>query len=330
MKVLFIGGTGIISTAVSKLAVKKGLDLYLLNRGKRNITIDGVHIIRGDIFNVEEIAEILRGKKFDCVVNWVNFIPEHIERDLILFKDITDQYIFISSASVYQKPLLHPVITESTPLVNPFWQYSRNKILCEQLLNQLYREKGFPITIVRPSFTYDKVIPTAVGGVGCFTLADRMLKGKKVIVHGDGTSLWTMTHSEDFARGFVGLIGHQQAIGHSFHITSDEILTWNQIYSTIAHALGVEANIIHIASDYINSIAPDIGAGLLGDKAYSTIFDNSKIKMFVPEFQAIIPFNKGIKRTIDWFNEDEKRKNVNEEVNQLMDKIIDKYDKCLL
>jgi nucleoside-diphosphate-sugar epimerase len=330
MKVLFIGGTGIISAAVSRLAVKRGLNLYLFNRGKRNISIDGTHVIQGDINNQQEIIKLLKDQKFDCVVNWINFNPEHIERDLMLFKGKTEQYIFISSASVYQKPPLHPVITESTPLYNPFWDYSQNKILCEERLIRAYREEDFPITIVRPSLTYDKNFPIAVGGWGCFTLADRMLNGKKVIVHGDGTSLWTVTHADDFARGFIGLIGHQQVIGHSFHITSDEILTWNQIYATMAHALGVKANIIHIPSDFIHRIAPEIGTGLLGDKAYSTIFDNSKIKRYVPGFQATIPFKEGMKRTVTWFNEEEKRKYVNDQVNRLMDKIIENYEKCLL
>jgi nucleoside-diphosphate-sugar epimerase len=330
MKVLFIGGTGMISTAVSRLAVKKGLNLYLFNRGKRNVSVDGAHAIQGDINNPGDIAKLLKDQKFDCVVNWINFNPEHIERDLMLFKGKTEQYIFISSASVYQKPPLHPVITESTPLYNPFWDYSQNKILCEERLIRAYREEDFPITIVRPSLTYDKNFPIAVGGWGCFTLADRMLKRKKVIVHGDGTSLWTVTHADDFARGFIGLIGHQQVIGHSFHITSDEILTWNQIYATMAHTLGIEANIIHIPSDFIHRMDPEIGTGLLGDKAYSTIFDNSKIKRFVPGFQATIPFKEGMKRTVAWFNEEEKRKYVNDQVNRVMDKIIENYEKCLL
>ena len=255
-------------------------------------------------------------------------MPEHIERDIRLFKDKTCQYIFISSASVYQKPPLHPVITESTPLYNPYWDYSNNKILCEELLNRAYREHGFPMTIVRPSLTYDKIFPVAIGGWGGYTLADRLCKGKKIIVHGDGTSLWTVTHAEDFARGFIGLMGHQQAIGNSFHITSDEVLTWDQIYKTIAASLGVIPDIIHIPSDFIYRMDPETGIGLIGDKAYSTIFDNSKIKMYVPDFKATITFREGINRTINWFNEDKNRKIVNDKVNQIIDKIIHKYEKC--
>ena len=330
MKVLFIGGTGIISTAVSKMAADRGMDLYLFNRGSKDISVKDIQQIKGDINNKQEISNFLKENHFDCVVNWINYIPEHVQRDIQLLKNKTSQYIFISSASVYQKPLLHPVITESTPLSNPFWDYSRNKILCEEILNRAYREEGFPMTIVRPSLTYDKVFPVAVGGWGGFTLADRLCKGKKVIIHGDGTSLWTVTHADDFARGFLGLIGHQQAIGHSFHITSDEILTWDQIYRIIADSLGVIPDIIHIPSDFIYKVNPDIGVGLIGDKAYSTIFDNSKIKMFVPGFRAVIPFNEGIKRTINWFNEDKKRKCVDEQVNQAMDKIIQTYEKCFI
>ena len=327
MKVLFIGGTGNISTSVSLQAVARGMDLYLLNRGKQQVTIPGARQLTCDINRNREVAALLDEYKFDVVVNWIAYKPGEVERDFRLFKGRTGQYIFISSASVYQKPPLYPVITESTPLYNPYWEYSRDKIRCEELLNEYYQEEDFPITIVRPSLTYDTVFPIAVGGWKCYTLADRMLNGRKIIVHGDGTSLWTVTHAEDFARGFIGLIGHQQAVGHSFHITSDEILTWNQIYRTIAAALGVEAQIVHIPSDFITRISPELEGGLLGDKAYSVIFDNSKIKSFVPGFKAVIPFTEGIRRTVAWFQADPARMTVNEEVNVMMDKILAVYGK---
>lgn len=326
MKVLFIGGTGFISTAVSRLAVAKGLELYHLNRGKRNVDIPGVQSIIADIHQPDSVRDALQGLQFDVVVDWIAYTPADIERALALFQGKVKQYIFISSASAYQKPPSHPIITESTPLYNPHWEYSRNKIACEERLQQAYQKDGFPMTIVRPSLTYDPNFPIAIGGWGCYTLADRLLKGKPIIVHGDGSSLWVVTHAEDFGRGFLGLVGNWQAIGHAFHITSDEVLTWNQIYETIADALGVEANIVHIASDFIGKVAPQMRGGLLGDKAWSVIFDNSKIKTFVPGFQAVIPFREGIRRTLAWFDADEKRRWVNEDVNKEMDRIIAAYE----
>lgn len=325
MKLLFIGGTGNISTSVSRLAVEKGFELYLLNRGQHRVEIEGAQTILGDIHRPAEVKEAIRGMKFDAVVNWIAFKTPDIERDIELFRGITHQYVFISSASAYQKPPTHPVITESTPLYNPHWQYSRDKIACEERLNKAYQEENYPITIVRPSLTYDTHFPIAIGGWGCYTLAHRMLKGKPVIVHGDGSSLWTVTHSEDFARGFLGLLGNPQAIGHAFHITSDEILNWNQIYTIMAHALGVEPNLVHIASDFIARFNPAMAGGLLGDKAWSVIFDNSKIKSFVPGYCATIPFYDGIRRTLRWFDEDPSRKFVNETVNREMDEILAAY-----
>ncbi len=319
MRALFIGGTGNISTSVSRLAIKRGWELFLLNRGQHEVKIEGAQVLKGDIHQAAEARQALGDLKFDCVVDWVAYTPQDIENDLYLFRGRTRQFIFISTASVYQKPPTHPVITESTPLYNPYWKYSQNKIACEERLNLAYRQEDFPITIVRPSLTYDTHFPIAIGGWGCYTLADRLLTGKPIIVHGDGSSLWTVTHSEDFARGFVGLMGNPQVTGHAFHITSDELLTWNQIYTTIAEALGVEAKLVHIASERIHEINPGLGAGLLGDKAWSAIFDNRKIKTFVPEFQATIPFWQGIRRTLAWFDEEPKRKRVNEAVNQEME-----------
>ncbi len=325
MKVLFIGGTGFISTAVSRLAVAQGFDLYHLNRGKRQTDLPGVHSLTADIHQPDSVRAALQGHHFDVVVDWIAYTPADIERSLALFQGKIQQFIFISSASAYQKPPTHPIITESTPLYNPHWEYSRNKIASEDRLMQAYRQDNFPVTIVRPSLTYDPNFPIAIGGWGCYTLADRLLKGQPIIVHGDGSSLWTVTHAEDFGRGFLGLVGHPQAIGHAFHITADEVLTWNQIYTTIADALGVQANIIHIPSDFIASVAPGLGAGLIGDKTWSGIFDNSKIKAFVPGFHATIPFHVGIRRTLDWFAADVTRRRVDDAVNAEMDRIIAAY-----
>jgi nucleoside-diphosphate-sugar epimerase len=275
---------------------------------------------------LEELKEILATDHWDVVVNWIAFNEQDIKRDLELFQGKTGQYIFISSASAYQKPLAHPVVTESTPLKNPYWQYSRDKIRCEALLMHAYRESNFPVTIVRPSHTYDTVLPVAMGGWTEYTLIERMKQGKKIIIHGDGTSLWTLTHAKDFTKGFIGLLGNPQAIGHAFHITSDEILTWNQIYSILADAVGVTADVVHIASDFIAAYDEEQTGNLLGDKAHSVIFDNTKIKRFVPGFKATIPFAKGIKETLAWFEADSSRQIINEATNTMMDTIITVYE----
>ena len=325
MKVLFIGGTGFISTAVSRMAIARGLELYLLNRGIRSSGIPGAYQLTGDIHNPESMRNALKDHQFDVVVDWIAYTPEDIERDLQVFRGRTKQFVFISSASAYQKPVVNYLITESTPLENPYWEYSRNKIASEELLMKAYHDEDFPVTIVRPSYTYNTYLPVAIGGFGCYTLADRMLKGKPIIVHGDGTSLWVNTHAEDFAKGFLGLLGNEKAIGQAFHITSDEVLSWNQIYQTIADVLGVEAKIIHIPSDFIVKVVPSITGNLLGDKIWSVAFDNSKIKSFVPEFQATIPFREGMRRALEWFAADETRQKINEQVNAEMDQIINAY-----
>lgn len=325
MKVLFIGGTGNISTSCSFLTLEKGIDLYHLNRGVTKEEIPGVVSIKADIHNKEETLKAIGDHDFDVVVDWIAFIQDDVKRDYEIFKGKVKQFIFISSASAYQKPLSDPRITESTPLANPVWEYSQNKIACEDYLLQKYREEGFPITIVRPSHTYRNVFPVAVGDWRGYWLIDRIKNRKKIVVHGDGTSLWVLTHSEDFAKGFVGLLGNIHAIGHAFHITSDELLTWNQIYEIIADIVGMKANLIHIPSDFIMKYDSETGAGLWGDKAYSVIFDNTKIKTFVPEFKATIPFTEGIKKVLNWFDEDETRKKLNPKDDEYMDNLINSY-----
>ena len=329
MKVLFIGGTGNISGAVSRMAVKLDIDLYHVNRGKRKIDIPGVKTITGSIADKEFVDKNLSKHTWDVVVDWVAYTEEDIYRDLQIFQGKTKQFIFISSASAYQKPLTYPIVTESTPLHNPYWEYSRNKIKCEDLLMKSYREENFPVTIVRPSYTYDTVIPVAIGGFDEYTIADRILKNRKIIVHGDGKSLWTLTHADDFAKGFLGLLGNIQTIGHAFHITSDEILTWDQIYTILAEALGKAPNIVHIPSDLICRLENSLTGALLGDKSESVILDNSKIKRFVPGFVATTPFKVGIKRTLEWFDTHPEYKIVKPETNAMMDRIIATYEKCL-
>lgn len=320
MKVLFIGGTGTISSACSPLAVERGIDLYLLNRGQSaKPTPDGATVLTGDIHDKASVEAALGDHTFDAVVNWIAFTPDQVERDIELFRGRTGQYIFISSASAYQTPPVNQPVTESTLLANPHWQYSRNKIACEEVLVRAYRDEGFPMTIVRPSHTYDR---TSLPFQGRYTVVDRMRKGKPVIVHGDGSSIWVMTHHKDFAKGFVGLLGNNRAIGEAFHITSDELLTWNQIHEIVANAAGTTADIVHIPSDVIAAYDENWGAGLLGDKTHSMIFDNSKIKRTVPDFAATTTWAQGTQEIMAWFDADPARQVVDERLDALMDQIL--------
>lgn len=324
MDVLFIGGTGVISSACSRLAVERGIDLYLLNRGRTDRSVpDGARLLQGDIRDRTSAEAALGDRTFDAVVNWIAFTPAHVEADLELFRERTHQYVFISSASVYQTPPVNLPVTESTPRANPFWDYSRDKMACEERLMHAYREERFPVTIVRPSHTYDRTKLPLHGG---YTMVDRMRRGKKVVVHGDGTSLWVLTHHRDFARGFVGVLGNPHAIGEAFHITSDELLTWNQIYHVVARAAGTTARLVHLPSERIAAYDAEWGAGLLGDKAHSMIFDNTKIKRLVPDYAAAIPFARGAEEIMTWYDADPSRQVVDDELNQLMDRMIADYE----
>ena len=303
MKALFIGGTGTISTAISALCVQQGWELYLLNRGTRPAFVpEGAHVLTADITDEASVRETLAGMTFDVVAEFIAFTRPQVERDVRLFAGKTKQYFFISSASAYQKPPAGPVITESTPLSNPYWQYSRDKIDCEDCLMQHYRNSGFPVTIIRPSHTYgDTGVPLAVHGrKGSFSVVERIRQGKKVIVHGDGTSLWTLTHNTDFAKAFCGLMGNLHAIGETYQIMSDESLTWNQIYEAIGNALGVAPKLVHIASETLASANAALEGELIGDKANSVLFDNTKVKRAVPGFVATVRFDQGVRRTVDY------------------------------
>jgi nucleoside-diphosphate-sugar epimerase len=325
MKVLFIGGTGIISSACSALAVERGIDLTLLNRGetsKRPVP-EGARVVQGDIRDPASVEAALGDETFDVVVDWVAFVPEHIETDLELFRGRTGQYVFISSASAYRKPPVDLPVTESTLLDNPWWEYSRNKIACEERLVRAFREEKFPMTIVRPSHTYDKTLLPMRGG---WTVVERMRQGKPVVVHGDGTSLWVLTHHRDFAHAFVGLLGNPHAIGEPFQITSDEVLSWNQIFRLVAQAAGVdEPELVHVPSDVIARFDADWGASLLGDKTHSMIFDNTKIKRLVPDYAATIPFARGAEEIITWYEADPARQMIDETFDALLDEIIAAY-----
>lgn len=324
MKVLFIGGTGIISSACSALAVEKGIDLYHLNRGQsaRLRPVSGVKTIQADIRNYKETEQALGDHKFDVVVNWIGFTPEHIQADIDLFGGRTDQYIFISSASIYETPPSSLPITEDTILSNPYWEYSRIKIQCEDLLRKRYQEQGFPYSIVRPSHTYDKTLIPLQGGI---TALMRLKQELPVVVHGDGSSIWTLTHHKDFAKGLVGLFGKEAAINEAYHITSDEWLSWENIFRLMGAAMGVEPNMVHILSDVIATYDPVFGEGLLGDKTHSMIFDNSKIKSLVPDFKAEIPFEQGAKEIVAWYEADVSRQKIDPHLNGLFDKMIQDY-----
>jgi nucleoside-diphosphate-sugar epimerase len=331
MKILFIGGTGIISMASTALAAKRGIDVTLLTRGQHEAKLPpGVKTLTADV-NDPTLPQRLQQEwqEFDAVVDWIAFTTADIERDLKLFHGRTRQFVFISSTSAYQKPQTHYLMTESTPLANPYWDYSRNKIACEERLMRAYREEGFPITIVRPSLTYGETqIPLVLNSwQKSYTAVDRMIRGQKLIVPGDGSSLWVITHNTDFAKGLVGLLGQQQAIGHAFHITSDEVLTWDQIFRTVGDAIGVEPKLIHIPSDFVSACIPEKLGTLTGDKSVSVVFDNSKIKRFVPTYCATTTFAEGIRQTLAWFDADPSRKQIDHQVNATMDKLIAAYER---
>ena len=320
LRVLFIGGSGVISSACSRLAVDSGIELSVLNRGRNAVRPlpPGVSMLRADIREPGSVRDEIKDREFDAVVDWVAFTPEHVRADIELFRGRTGQYVFISSASAYQTPPARMPVTESTPLRNPYWQYSRDKIACEDTLVAAYRNEGFPATIVRPSHTYDETLVPFHGG---WTVLGRMLAGKPVIVHGDGTSLWTMTHHDDFARAFVPLLGHPRTLGEAIHITSDDVLTWNQIAETLAAALGVTARLVHVPSDAIAAADPDWGAGLLGDKAHSMVFDNTKLRGIVPGWRAVIPFEQGARQIAEWYLADPARQVTDQALDAAMDKL---------
>ena len=333
MKALFIGGTGTISMAITKqLAENPDWELYLLNRGSRNDNVPAnVKLLSVDINDEAAVLEILGDLQFDTVCDFIGFVPAQLERDYRLFKDRTKQFMYISSASAYQKPLGDYRITESTPLANPYWEYSRNKIACEEYLMKMYRENGFPITIIRPSHTYDeRSIPMgAHGNNGSWQVAKRMLEGKPVIVHGDGTSIWTMTHNSDFAKGFIGLMGNIHAIGEVYHITTDEGLTWNQIYKIVADALGVEFKPYYVPSDFLQAVSNyDFEGGLIGDKANTVVFDNSKLKRAVPGFCATVRMDQGIKKTVEYVLAHEEYQVSDEEFDAWCDRVIAALEKA--
>ncbi|SDA20602.1 Nucleoside-diphosphate-sugar epimerase [Ruminococcus sp. YE71] len=332
MRILFIGGTGTISMAITRLLAQQGHELYLLNRGSRNADLpENVRTIIADISYEQETAEKLAGMDFDCVGEFIGFVPQQLERDFRLFGGRTKQFIYISSASAYQKPPTSYIITEETPLENPYWEYSRNKKACEEYLMERFREDGFPVTIVRPSHTYDeRSVPLGVHGRnGSWQVVKRIMEGKPVIIHGDGSSLWTITHNSDFAKAYVGLIGDPRAIGEAFHITSDESVSWNEIYHAIADALGVELKPYYVSSQTLADMSDyDFVGSLIGDKANSVHFDNSKVRAIVPDFKAEITAKEGIRRTVENILAHPEYQHPDEEFDSWCDRVIAALEKA--
>lgn len=332
MKVLFVGGSGIISTACVAESLAAGHEVFTLNRGRSRLgaQVDPGHALIADSSDESQVREALGGRQFDVVVQFTAYVPAHVEMDVRLFADV-GQYVFISSASAYEKPPSHWLITESTPLVNPFWQYSRDKIACEEVLHRARQSSGFPSTVIRPSLTYGvSQIPVSVGSwEKPFTIVDRMRRGAKILVPGDGTSIWTITHNTDFARGLVPLFGRTEAVGEAFHITSDEALTWNQIYRLVGEAADVEPDFLHVPSDGIVAADPQQMGTLWGDKVNSAVFDNSKLRRLVPDFRATVPFRDGIRATVEWFDADASRQEIDHEANAFWDRLAAIYEEAL-
>jgi nucleoside-diphosphate-sugar epimerase len=323
-RVLLIGGTGVISSACVAEAVAGGCDVTILNRGRS--TSHPAHpeaeALTADVRDAGAVRDAVGHREFDVVVDFLSFTPDQVQQQLDQFGERTGQYVFISSASAYQTPPSRLPVTESTPLRNPFWAYSRDKIACEDLLVAAYRNRGLPMTIVRPSHTYDHTLPPFSGG---WTVVERMRQGKPVVVHGDGTSLWTMTHHTDFARAFVGLLGRREALGEAFHITGDEAPTWNRIYLDVAEAAGVEPHLVHVPSEAVAAVDGDLGASLLGDKAHSMVFDNSKIKSVVPGWAARVPFRQGAQEIVAWHDADPARRVVDARLDVVYDRLVQRF-----
>jgi len=332
MDILFIGGTGIISTACVTAALAAGHDVSVLNRGRSTLPsqVGEARTFLADASNETQVRAALGNRQFDAVIQWTAYVPEQVELDTRLYAD-SGQYLFISSASAYEKPPAHWLITEATPLRNEYWQYSRDKIACEEVLQAAHRSTGFPMTIIRPSLTYGySQIPLAIGSWAMpYTVVDRMRRGAKVLIPGDGTSIWTITHSSDLARGLIPLFGHPGAIGEDFHITSDQALTWNQMYALVARAAGVEPEFLHVPSDGMVAADPDLLGTLWGDKINSSVFDNSKLRGLVPDFKAVVPFEEGIRESVAWFDADPSRQQLDHDANALWDHVASVYSEAL-
>ncbi len=328
MRVLFIGGSGNISTECTEAAIRHGLEVSVLTRGRSEVPREATSII-GDVTDRAMLAPLVRGGKFDVVVDFLCYEPSTAAASVAACDGKVGQYVFLSSASVYQKPPRSHRISEATPLGNPFWGYARDKIACEDVFLDAYRKSGFPVTIVRPSHTYGHTwIPTAFVSAD-FTVAARMLAGKPFVVPGDGQALWTITHARDFAVGLTGLLGKPASIGEAFTITGDEALTWDEIHQAVAAALGVEPRMVHIPSGFIDAVDPAMGERLLGDKAYTSLFDCSKVKRIVPELRTTIPFAQGVKESVAWRLADPARMTVDGIMDGRIDRILSAWERTI-
>jgi nucleoside-diphosphate-sugar epimerase len=332
MEILFVGGTGIISSACVTAALEAGHEVSTLNRGLSRLPsqVSVERTLIADASDEEQVRAALKNRHFDVVIQWTAYVPAQVELDVRLYSNV-GQYVFISSASAYEKPPSHWLITESTPLRNPFWQYSRDKIACEEVLTRAYLTTGFPVTIIRPSLTYGpSQIPVSIGSWDKpFTIIERMRRGAKILVPGDGTSIWTITHNTDFARGLIPLLGRPEAVGEDFHITSDEALTWNRIYQLVGEAAGVVPDVLHVPTDGIVAADPELLGTLWGDKVNSAVFDNSKLRSLVPAFKAVVPFADGIRGTVEWFDADPSRQQIDDQANALWDRLASIYGEAL-
>ena len=324
LRVLFLGGSGVISSACAWRAVEQGVELTVLNRGQSGVrpVPEDARRLTADVNDADAVRAVAGDRDWDAVVDWLAFTPDQVRARTDVFRGRTGQYLFISSASAYQTPPARLPVTESTPLRNPFWQYSRHKIACEDLLTALYRDEGYPVTVVRPSHTYDRTMVPFDGG---WTAVERMRQGRPVVVHGDGTSLWTLTHHRDFARAFVPLLAHPRTLGEAFHITSDDVLTWDAIAHALAAAAGVEPRLVHVPSEAIAAADPDWGAGLLGDKAHSMVFDNTKVRRLVGDLGPFVPFEHGAREIVTWYDADPSRRRVNERLDAVMDRLVERF-----
>jgi nucleoside-diphosphate-sugar epimerase len=323
VKVLFLGGTGNISTECVRLALERGHDVTVLNRGRTPSRVEGpVKSLAGDRNDVASLRRAAEGERFDAVVDFLGYRPEQVDAAIEAFSGRVGQYVFIGTTAAYLKPLPHYVVTEATPLGNPFWEYARLKIDCEERLARARDDGRLPVTVLRPSYTYGPTwIPSGFGGQD-YTVVNRMRTRRPVVCHGDGTSLWVMTAASDFAVALVGLLGRSEALGEAFHATSDEVMTWDAIYRTIGRAAGAEPELVHVPSQLIASLYPERGGSLLGDKAWSVVFDNAKIRRLVPEFRPRVSFAEGMARSVDWYDRDAARRVVSEESDRRIDRVV--------
>jgi len=327
MRILFIGGTGNLSAECAALLHERGHEIVVLSRG-RNAVPPGYRAIQADRKDAAAMRAGLKGAQPEVVINFLGYDLSDVQTDYELFNGVVRQYVFISSTVVYAKPPQRLPLTEDSPVGNAWWDYAQKKLACEQWLRQRQEEGGFPVTIVRPSHTYSQGwVPNPISS-GSYTFAARLEQGKPVFIHDDGESRWTLTAAADFAVGLAGLAGKTEAIGEAFHITSDEVLSWNQIYAEIAAAVGVKSpQIVKVPTEFICRVAPQMTGTLKGDKAHPGVFDNAKIKRLVPEFRCRMPFRLGVRESVRWLRGHPEQRNLKPEIDALIEEVIGAWDR---